>query len=142
MFPKIEHIKAAILDAFHVAEDDFPKRNVFKRAWTEGLHRKVRTSIINRRRRFSIYTRRELWRLLGVLKPENGTLQEIEAWKTSLQSIYRSNSWRWRGTDPFGADPCHSTIAIVMFGKHYSKTTTLKLMPHQLAWFAYVVSLC
>ena len=28
------------------------------------------------------------------------------------------------------------------FGKHYSKNATLKLMPHQLAWFAYVVSLC
>ena len=32
MFPKTEYIKAAILDAFHIAEDDFPKRNVFKRA--------------------------------------------------------------------------------------------------------------
>ena len=142
MFPKIEHIKAAILDAFHVAEDDFPKKNIFERAWTEGLYKKVRTSIINRRGRFSTYTQKELWRLLGVPKPENGTLQEIEAWKTSLQPIYRSNSWRWRGTDPFGADPCHGAIAIVMFGKHYSKTATLKLMPHQLAWFAYVVSLC
>ena len=79
MFPKTKHIKAAILDAFHVAEDDFPKRNVFEIAWIEGLHRKVRTSIINKRGRFSTYTQRELWHLLGVPKPENGTSQEIEA---------------------------------------------------------------
>ena len=88
----------------------------------------------------NLYSKRIV--VLGVPKPKNGTSQEIEAWKTSLQPIYRSNSWRWRGTDPFGADPCHGAIAIVMFGKHYSKTATLKLMPHQLAWFAYVVSLC
>ena len=61
MFPKTKYIKATILDAFHVAEDDFPKRNIFERAWLEALHRKVRTSIINRRGRFSTYTRRELW---------------------------------------------------------------------------------
>lgn len=50
-------------------------------------------------------------------------------------------TWRVDGDDPYGADCFIDAIGFVKFGRGYSNTMTMKLLPGQLAWFAYVVFL-
>ena len=140
MFPEEEHMKEEILAVFNVGEGDIFKRSAFERAWEESLKTKVKVAIINRRGRFASYARLELWRLLGVPKPQNGSQKEIETWKTTLKPLFRRNNWRWKDGDPFGSDAFFGAIACIMSGKNYSTRTPISMLPNQLAWFAYVVS--
>ena len=88
MRPREEHVKEAILDSFDVGVDDTCLRKQFDNAWTAGLKTKVGVHISNRRGRFSTNARTELWRLLGVPKPVNGSAEELERWRARLLQIY------------------------------------------------------
>ena len=48
-------------------------------------------------------------------------------------------SWRVEGDDPYGAEAFCGAIGYVKFGRNYNRSTHLRLLPTQLAWFAYVV---
>ena len=48
-------------------------------------------------------------------------------------------SWRVEGDDPYGAEAFCGAIGYVKFGRNYNRSTLLRLLPTQLAWFAYVV---
>jgi len=78
-FPREEHIKEAILEAFDTFLIDNMTRKVFDRVWIELLRKKVRILISNRCGRFSITARSQLWLHLGVPKPQQGTQEDIEA---------------------------------------------------------------
>jgi len=83
-FPREEHIKEAILEAFDTSPTDSMTRKVFDRMWVETLRRKVKLLMSNRRGRFSTTTRTQLWQYLGVPKPQQATQVEMEEWKQRL----------------------------------------------------------
>jgi len=84
-FPREEHMKEAVLEAFNTPLSDTITRKVFDRIWVESLRKKVKRVITNRRGRFTTITRTEFWRHLGVPKPQQGTQEEIAAWKETLK---------------------------------------------------------
>lgn len=87
MWPREEHVKEAILDLFDVGVEDTRMRKQFNLAWTASLKRKVNVHITNRRGRFSTNARKELWRLLGVSKPVNGSPEHLGSWRERLLQI-------------------------------------------------------
>lgn len=142
MYPSEKLMKESILSAFDISKDDVVTRKQFDRAWTTNLNKRVLLSISNRRGRFSTTARSALWRLLGIPKPINGTPNEIAMWKESMTPWYEDCSWRREGDDLFGSDAFCGAIGCVKFGVNFSiSTTTLRLLPSQLAWFTYVLDL-
>ena len=84
-FPREEHMKEAILEAFGTSISDSVTRKFFDRVWVESLRKKVKKVISDRRGRFSTTARTHLFCVLEVPKPVQGTLEEIEQWKETLE---------------------------------------------------------
>lgn len=142
MYPREDDMKEAVLGVFNVGPEDVTTRRLFDRAWTTDLKKRVLLSISNRRGRFSTTARTTLWRLLRIPKPVNGTPEEIDTWKDSMKPWYEDCTWRREGDDPFGSDAFCTAIGCVKFGVNFSiSTSTLRLLPRQLAWFTYVLDL-
>jgi len=78
-------MKETVLEAFNTPLADTITQKVFDRMWVESLRKKMKRVITNRRGRFTTIIRTKFWRHLGVPKPQQGTQEEIAAWKETLK---------------------------------------------------------
>jgi hypothetical protein len=53
---------------------------------------------------------------------------------------FPEETWRIKDNDPLGIDAIHGAISRVKYGIYYSLTRILELVPGQMAWYIYVVS--
>ena len=84
-FHREEYIKEAILEAFNTSISNSVTRKVFDKVWVKSLRKIVKKVISDRRGRFSTIARIHLFHFLGVPKPVQGTPEEIEQWKKTLE---------------------------------------------------------